>query len=311
MRNEIHNMKYIEITALAIKAKDGATTHPEIALVQNTAAKIQTDLSATTAAEAEYQGAVSSVVPLQLAYEAAIADAYEFAGRAKGVLKMHCGNQYCDLWNTTGFTSSNKLQVPQSWNGLRVLLGSLATYFSAHATHEVAAMQVTALRAGELITALDATRNAVTSARQTVTAKRIVRDLAVNALRIRLRGLADELKQLIGRRDPRWRAFGLNVPAEPAVPPQPEELEVINDTPLQLLVRCDPVPYADHYRWWRRPHNSPAEPEAVGSSDLPMFLIEDLVGGTHWDIFVSAVNSSGTEGSLSDPALGDVLAVAA
>jgi len=302
-------MKYTDIIALAIKAKDGAIAHPEITLVQNTAAKIQTDISTTTAAEADYQGAVTAVVPLQQAFEAAIAAAYTFAQRAKDVLKPHCGNQHCDLWNAAGYVSN--LKVPQSWNGLRVLLGSLATYFSAHAAHEVAALQVTAVRAGELITSLDGTRNAVTVARSTATSKRVVRDAAVLALRVRLRGVADELKQLIGRLDVRWRAFGLNVPGEPAVPPQPEGLVVNADTPLQLLVQCDPVPYADHYRWWKKPHSSPAEPDLVGSSDLPMFLIEDLNGGTHWDIFVSAVNSSGTEGPLSAPAQGDVLAEAA
>ncbi len=86
---------------------------------------------------------------------------------------------------------------------------------------------------------------------------------------------------------------------------------VINDTPLQLLLRCDAVAYADHYRWWRRSHNSPGEPEAVGSSELPMFLLENRSGGTRWDIFVSAVNSSGTEGQLSGAAQGNVLAAAA
>ena len=42
-----------------------------------------------------------------------------------------------------------------------------------------------------------------------------------------------------------------------------------------------------------------------------MFLIEDVNGGTHWDIFVSAVNASGTEGPLSKPVQGDVMAKAA
>ena len=86
---------------------------------------------------------------------------------------------------------------------------------------------------------------------------------------------------------------------------------VTNDTPLQLLVRCDVVPYADHYRWWRRSHNGIGQPEVVGSSDLPMFLLEELTGNSHWDIYVSAVNSNGVEGPLSAPAQGDVLAAAA
>ncbi len=260
-------MKKTDLIALAIKAKDGAAAHPEITLTQNTSAKINTDCAAASAAEAEYQTAVAAIVPLQQAYLAAIASAYAFAQRAKDVLKPHCGNQHCALWNAAGFVTD--LVIPQSWNGLRVLLGSLGTFFSANAAKEVA------------------------------------------ALRVRLRGLADELKQLIGRDDARWRVFGLNIPAEPAVPPQPESLTVTNDTPLQLLVRCDPVLYADHYRWWRRAHNGAGLPEEVGSSDLPMFLIEELAGNTHWDIYVSAVNSNGVEGPFSAPAQGDVLAAAA
>ena len=188
---------------------------------------------------------------------------------------------------------------------------SLAAYFSANPAREVAPLQVTAARAGELIASLDGTRTAVTGGRQAVASKREARDAAFTDLRVRLRGLADEVKQLIGRDDARWRAFGLKVPAEPAVPPQPEDLEVINDTPLQLLVRCEPVPYADRYRWWKKPVTSSGEPEAVGSSGLPMFVIDGLAGGTHWDIYVSAVNSSGTEGPLSQPVEGDVIAEAA
>ena len=247
MRNEISPMKKTDLIALAIKARSGAAAHSEIALTQNTSARIQTDVSAASAAEAEYQTVVTAIVPLQEAYLAAIASAYTFAQRTKDVLKPHCGNQHCSLWNAAGFTSS--LTIPQSWNGLRVLVGSLGTYLSANSSKEVAVLQVTALRAGEIITALDNTRNAVSAARQTAAAKRELRDTAFTALRTRLRGLADELKQLIGRDDARWRAFGLNVPAEPSVPPQPEGLTVTNDTPLQLLMRCNPVPYADHYRW--------------------------------------------------------------
>lgn len=302
-------MKKTDLIALAIKARDGTAAHSEIALTQNTSAKIQSDVSASTAAEAEYQTAITAIVPLQEAYLAAIAGAYTFAQRARDVLKPHCGNQHCGLWNAAGFTSS--LAIPQTWNGLRVLVGSLGAYLSANATQEVAALQVSAARAAEIITALDNTRNAVSAARQSAAARRELRDVAFAALRTRLRGLADELKQLIGRDDVRWRAFGLNVPAEPSVPPQPAGLTVTNDTPLQLLVRCNPVPFADHYRWWRRPRSGAGQPEVAGSSDLPMFLIEDLGGNTHWDIYVSAVNSNGVEGPLSAPAQGDVIAAAA
>ena len=63
MRNEIGVMKNTELLALAIKAKDGATAHPEITLTQNTPAKIQMDLSAAQTAEAAFQGSVAAIVP--------------------------------------------------------------------------------------------------------------------------------------------------------------------------------------------------------------------------------------------------------
>ena len=129
-------MKKTDLLALASKAKDGATAHPEIALTQNTAPKIQTDLSAAQGAEADYQTAVTAIVPLQLAYVAAIANAYTYAQRAKDVLKPHCGNQHCDLWKSAGYV--NDLAIPSSWDGLRVLLASLAAHFSANPAREVA-----------------------------------------------------------------------------------------------------------------------------------------------------------------------------
>ena len=59
---KISAMKNTDLLALAIKAKDGATAHPEITLTQNTPAKIQTDLSAAQAAAA-FQGSVAAIVP--------------------------------------------------------------------------------------------------------------------------------------------------------------------------------------------------------------------------------------------------------
>jgi len=74
MRNNISVMNITDILALAIKAKDDATAHPEIALTQNTAAQIPTDLAAAQAREAEYQGTITAIVPRQAANLAAIDD---------------------------------------------------------------------------------------------------------------------------------------------------------------------------------------------------------------------------------------------
>ena len=137
------------------------------------------------------------------------------------------------------------------------------------------------------------------------------RDQAFETLRKGLRGLCHELSELIGDEDPRWKAFGLNAPGEPHTPPAPTEVTVENDIPGQLVVTCAAGPCADHYRVFTQPAGSNAEPQPVGSSGEPVFVIEGLAAGTAWKVFVSAVNSVGAEGPRSQPVATSVLAAEA
>ena len=86
-----------------------------------------------------------------------------------------------------------------------------------------------------------------------------------------------------------------------------------NTSPGQLLVSCDPVPYAERYRFFVQKTGSSSEPEAVGTSFEPLFRIadEELGSGGRYNVLVSAVNLSGREGPRSEPVAAELLARAA
>jgi hypothetical protein len=115
----------------------------------------------------------------------------------------------------------------------------------------------------------------------------------VSDLRTRLRGLIDELGQLLGERDSRWRAFGFNKPGAPAVPDMPSNLRLDNSSAGRLLVSWDPSARAEHYRVWKQVLDSDTEPIPVGSPHDTDFTIESLPSQRQVNVFVSAVNEGG------------------
>ena len=170
-------------------------------------------------------------------------------------------------------------------------------------------MKATAARAEEVVTALKSAKAAQDAQDSLLVTKHQEQETALEALRDRLRGLTGELKQLVGEEDARWRRFGLNIPAEPETPAQPGEVTVNNATAGQLLVSCAPVAFAVRYRWFVAKVGTTAEPQAVGTSNEPLFVIENLEFA-RYNVFASAVNLAGNEGPHSKPVVGEVRASA-
>jgi hypothetical protein len=78
------------------------------------------------------------------------------------------------------------------------------------------------------------------------------RDGAEAALRRRLRGLIDELTQLLPADDPRWFAFGLNPPAAPDTPDAPTGLTLTAGEGGSVLVDWADAPRAARYRVFKQ-----------------------------------------------------------
>ena len=236
-------------------------------------------------------------VPLAKALADAVHAGVDFIRSVKNLLQKQCGTKYCHLWDPVGF--KNSLEVPTKAGDVKALLASMADYFTKKPALEVASLGVTAQAAGDLRQDILDAEAVLSTHEDTIATSKDTRDQAVEGLRTRLRGLINELDQLIGKEDRRRHSFGFNIPAEPATPTQPVNITVAANVPLELHIECDAVPFADHYRFWMQPAGSLDAPVNAGSAKEPLLVLENLAGGSQWNVSVSAVNHAGNEGPRS------------
>jgi hypothetical protein len=98
------------------------------------------------------------------------------------------------------------------------LLASLETYFTANPASESAEAEATAALCAAKHDEVSTARQAVNTARTTLTTRKKDTEAVVRTLRKRVRGLIEELGTLIADDDERYEAFGLNIPANPSAP---------------------------------------------------------------------------------------------
>ena len=312
MQNNIATLSNKELLELGHAASAGAdAVGAEVGLKLNPATKVSADSDAAGSAVRAYQTEVANRVTKANALETAVVTARAWCFRAKDTLKPFLGNDHSTLWRPSGFVQS--LRVPDDYSALFALVGTLAKYLAEHPEqkNDNLKVNVTSGRAQELHEALRTAKDDLQEQDEVIGRKHDEQEAALQALRARLRGLASELRQLIGDNDSRWHRFGLNIPAEPKTPPQPEEVVVNNTTPGQLLVSCAAVPFAARYRWWVQKVGTTDEPIAAGSSDEPLFVVQGVDGGARYNVFASAVNAASNEGPRSKPVVSDVLPKAA
>ncbi len=297
--NRVPN-KYDLLVALAEDAADGAATHESaIGLLQNTEARIRTDLNALESAQQTFQTARTTSRALTSAQRTADANGKAFIDAAKGVLAPVLGKQWSTAWVATGFITS--LEVPGKLAARQTLLAALRDYLTANPANENSQLNVTAAQATALHTALSDARSAVNGGLVDRGQKRSARDLAQRALKSRLGGLVEELGRLLGPNDQRWLAFGLNMPGGETTPDAPSDLVLTLGGPGEVLVDWDDVANADHYRVFKQEVGVDADFVHVGSPDDSDFTIDGLTGGNVLRVKVSAVSGS-LEGPTSDVA---------
>jgi hypothetical protein len=160
--------------------------------------------------------------------------AWDFIRDARNVLSNLFGHQYSERWAALNFPGYS-LRIPQRLDQRLALLANIACYFRAHPEHEIAGYATASLAARHYDDLLAAT-NDINHCRAEVRAARTARDRAVTALRRQIRSITRELSMLLGKDDPRWHTFGLNIPSTtrrrrtakterptaPAVAPAPE-----------------------------------------------------------------------------------------
>jgi hypothetical protein len=140
-----------------------------------------------------------------------------------GTLKPLLGQQWGSAWNAAGFTSGS-LAVPTN---PMVVLQQLRAYYAANPAREVANVNGIACTATACEAAAQAISTAQSASNQSNTdAGNAQSDLqdGITAGRTRASGLLAELGQLLDDTDPRWLAFGFEMPGSPSTPEVPENV---------------------------------------------------------------------------------------
>jgi hypothetical protein len=167
-----------------------------------------------------------------------------------GSLKPIFGQQWNSQWNAVGFTDSS-LRVPTN---PMVKLQQMSAFYAANPAREVASVNGIACTAANCDATAQALSTADSASNQSNvdagTAKSNL-ETGISAARNRMIGLRTELEQLLADDDPRWLAFGFDMPGQATAPDVPANFVVTPGAAgsRQLFLDCDNARRADSYRF--------------------------------------------------------------
>ena len=304
------------LVQLMENAADGAAKYGEIIkLKQNDETAIRLDLTGLIGVPAGPGGVPPAIPGLKSLWNTAKSNktaktaglgTAEGNGRALATmciasLKPVLGNQWNSAWNAAGFVSGS-LAVPAHPQPLLLLLSG---YYTDNLSREVKAVNGIDCTAVACTAASDAIVAAQTASNRSNTdagtAQSNLQD-GINVARARMMGLQAELGQLLDDNDPRWLAFGFDMPGHTPGPDVPQNLTVTAGAAgsQTLYVHCDDARRADGYRFIVR--------NAADGSDIAELLTTDpeatftgLVSGTKVSVTVTARNSTGESQESAPP----------
>ncbi len=295
MKNEIAKSMNGQVAGAKKLAVGSALLGPA-AMPHNTEEAINADVEAAETARQNCETGRSLLRGLRAAFETARVAARRLATFARDALKPTFGTEYTPAWDVTGIIGT--LEIPKNVDDLIVLMNTLAAFFTANPTLEIAVRNITAVHIQALGDALADAQAAVITQEATVGQLVDTRDAAFAALVKRIRGVIDECNQVLGPLDPRWKAFGLNMPGAEETPDQVEGLTVTLLTPTTAALKWNVPARASYFHVFQRVHGTDDELLLIATPDDPNYPLESLPANTTLDFAVSALNDGG-EGQMS------------
>jgi hypothetical protein len=291
-QKRINNMS--DLLAQSLKAIGGAGEVGAGLLVINTEALISAERAAFITARDNYQTGKTLLKTKQAVVRSVTLTTRAFVKLTRNVLEKDLGSKYSAAWNALGFNGS--LTIPYSPDRVLVLAEALKAYLTAQPTAQVDDLDITAARAESLVNSLQEAITAANSQRTTVKQLLQTRNTAEATLRKRLRDLILELQQKLGSMDPRWLAFGLNLPGAKHIPSVPANLSAVLIGETAAAIKWEASARAEHYRVWKKVTGVDEEFVAVGSPADLDFTMEELPRNSTIEVAVSAVNNGGESG---------------
>lgn len=282
-----------ELLALCEDMADGCHNHEvAIGLNNNQEADVRADILALRNAEAAFGTAKDQRQIAMDALQEVDEAAREFLLAARGVLAQFLGNRWSTAWEPTGWPGQSTA-VPSSQEKRLNLCASLKIYFTNVPAHAVPALGVTAALADAQFAAISNGRDVLGMKEQAQTTAKVARDAALRALRLRARNLIAELNQFLADDDPRWHAFGLNMPADPDTPEAVASLTLTANMAGKVVVAWPRARRATRYRVFTKILT--VDPEFVNVEtvhDLEVMLV-GLPSGQTMQVYVVAANDAG------------------
>jgi hypothetical protein len=206
------------LRALADRLADGCHQHEvSLGIKQNTEAAIRASMGTLATAVLQAGLKKSAVRDAYETLKAMDAAGEEVLIACKLRLQLKLGQRWSAAWEPTGFPHRS-VAVPDIQDERFTLLDSLKDYFTAVPANESGEAGATAAICQTAWTNLSNARQAVANAESALTTAFNNRTAAEEGLRKRVRGLINELGDLLSDDDPRWEDFGLNIPANPSAP---------------------------------------------------------------------------------------------
>jgi hypothetical protein len=236
------------LLALAEDVADGLhQLEAALGITGVTEAKVRADMTAARAAGTAARTAKEVRLAASTALQATDDAATAFLMAVRGVLQNFLGRKWSAGWETAGFPNQSTA-VPATPEERLNLCAALNAYFLANPAREVAALNVTAVKAEEHHQALSDGRDLLDQKTTDQGQKLKARDAALLKLGQHLRTLVTDLESLLAEDDDRWHTFGLNAPADPVTPESVASLDLRLISATEILASWPRTPRATRYR---------------------------------------------------------------
>ncbi|MDB6027175.1 MAG: hypothetical protein JWM68_3398 [Verrucomicrobiales bacterium] len=215
----------------------------------------------------------------------------------RDMFKPRFGAQFSSIWEILGFTRS--LESPTLAEEVKPMVRAIQVYMAANPTLEVPLLGITAANAESVYNDLNAAMIAFNVQDSALGMLRETRDRAMAGLQATVRALVDELGIKLGPLDPRWKAFGLNIPGADETPDAVESVTAVLINPTTAALKWKQPARGEFYHVWRRVQGVDVDFVLVGSPADFDFMLDNLPANARTDIVISAVNNGG-EGARSE-----------
>ena len=238
MKNTLPNSNG-SLTKLGLTAAGALKTHQNtIGVMHNTESVVLGSLSGFTTSIDAFSDARFARSNGFIAQAIAFSDAGTFLNLAVDALIPYLGRTHGPAWAAAfGPSLAIPTTLPDRLEALRKLEKQLKDFPDRERLDEdEPSKEVSAARAKSWREALAGAISSVARCKSDVRQAKKDRASAKAALTKRLRGLINELTQLIPENDPRWTAFGFNAPGETQAPEAVQGVRVTGIGPGRLAV---------------------------------------------------------------------------